>query len=188
MATMLFLMHVRRSSKMAKVFPASSQAPRRGDMKGESRRASSGSIWIIRGAGERRFEGELSWPAQLRRGARLPPPTCPLKCIFVSLLLPSGCRHLRALHSRYDSKERVSPVGARCPHWTQATPRRETVTAQRWAAATRESPSIKRVLFRETSSTSIQLFAFACFGSAPKSRRALSAVPACQGPTTTPFI
>ena len=120
MATMLFLMHVRRSSKMAKVFTASSQAPGRGDMKGESRRASSGSIWIIRGARERRFEGELSWPARLRRGARLPPPTCPLKCIFVSLLLPSSSPQLRALHSLYDSKECCCPLGAPCPHWTAA--------------------------------------------------------------------
>ena len=120
MATMLFLIHVRNGSKMAKVFTASSQAPGRGDMKGESRRASSGSIWIIRGAGERRFEGELSWPAQLRRGARLPPPTCPLKCIFVSPFLASSSPHLRALHSRYDSKECCSPLGAPCPHWTAA--------------------------------------------------------------------
>ena len=137
MATMLFLIHVRNGSKMAKVFTASCEAPGRGDMKGESRRASSGSIWIIRGAGERRFEGSLSWPERERQGARLPPPACPLKCIFVSLLLPSSSPQLRALHSLYDSKECCCPLGAPCPHWTTATPWRETVTGRRWAAATR---------------------------------------------------
>ena len=138
MATMLSLMHVRRSSKMAKFFPASGKRLLEAHTKGESSKASSGSIWIIRGARERRFEGELSWPARLRQSARLPPPTCPLKCIFVSLLLAtSSPPHLRALHSRHDSKERYGPLGAPCPHWTFATPWRETVTARRWAAATR---------------------------------------------------
>ena len=90
MATMLFLMHVRRSSKMAKVFPASGKRLLGANTKGESRKAYSCSIWIIRGARERRFEGELSWPARLRQSARLPPPSCHSLHLLVSLLLDIG--------------------------------------------------------------------------------------------------